>query len=126
MGAGARATALGTRSGKAASKLWAIATAISMVDLTTLEGARTPGKVRALCAKGAELPPVLAAHRDAGAIDLAGVPEELERELEEAAAGNVKRVLRRPKPKPDWSAEPSPARMLAFVEIKTVWHPSGV
>jgi deoxyribose-phosphate aldolase len=47
-----RAAGLGTRSIKKASKMWAIDTAISMVDLTTLEGADTAGKVRTLCAKG--------------------------------------------------------------------------
>ncbi|SDY69662.1 deoxyribose-phosphate aldolase [Amycolatopsis xylanica] len=46
-----RAAGLGTRSIKKAAKLWAIDTAISMVDLTTLEGADTHGKVRALTAK---------------------------------------------------------------------------
>ncbi|WP_409497021.1 deoxyribose-phosphate aldolase [Amycolatopsis sp. cmx-11-12] len=46
-----RAAGLGTRSIKKAAKLWAIDTAISMVDLTTLEGADTQGKVRALAAK---------------------------------------------------------------------------
>ncbi|TCP49308.1 deoxyribose-phosphate aldolase [Tamaricihabitans halophyticus] len=46
-----RASGLGTRSIKKAAKLWAIDTAINMVDLTTLEGADTEGKVRALCAK---------------------------------------------------------------------------
>ena len=46
-----RAAALATRSIKKASKLAAIDLAISMVDLTTLEGADTPGKVRNLCRK---------------------------------------------------------------------------
>lgn len=46
-----RAAALATRSIKKASKLAALDLAISMVDLTTLEGADTPGKVRSLCAK---------------------------------------------------------------------------
>ncbi|MGW1677027.1 deoxyribose-phosphate aldolase [Saccharopolyspora sp. NPDC002376] len=46
-----RAAGLGTRSIKKDAKLQAIDTAISMVDLTTLEGADTEGKVRALCAK---------------------------------------------------------------------------
>ncbi len=46
-----RAAALATRSIKKASKLAAIDLAISMVDLTTLEGADTPGKVRSLAAK---------------------------------------------------------------------------
>lgn len=51
VGLEARAASLATRSIKKASKLWALDTAISMVDLTTLEGADTPGAVRALCAK---------------------------------------------------------------------------
>jgi deoxyribose-phosphate aldolase len=51
VGAEARAAMLATRSIKAASKMRAIDLAISMIDLTTLEGMDTPGKVRALCAK---------------------------------------------------------------------------
>ena len=46
-----RAAGLATRSIKRASKLAAIDLAISMVDLTTLEGADTPGKVRNLSRK---------------------------------------------------------------------------
>jgi len=52
VGAKARVEMLSTRSIKTASKNWAIDLAIRMVDLTTLEGADTPGKVKALCAKG--------------------------------------------------------------------------
>ena len=51
VGADARAAVLATRSIKTSSKRWAIDTAISMVDLTTLEGADTPGRVQALCTK---------------------------------------------------------------------------
>ena len=51
VGAEARAAMLATRSIKTTSKAWAIDTAISMIDLTTLEGADSPGKVKALCAK---------------------------------------------------------------------------
>jgi len=51
VGADARAAMLATRSIKTSSKAWAIDMAISMVDLTTLEGADTPGKVKSLCAK---------------------------------------------------------------------------
>jgi deoxyribose-phosphate aldolase len=40
-----------TRSIKKASKLWGLKTAVSMVDLTTLEGKDTPGKVASLCRK---------------------------------------------------------------------------
>ncbi|MFV2017202.1 deoxyribose-phosphate aldolase [Micromonospora sp. LOL_023] len=50
-GAQQRAAMLGTRSVKTTAKAQAIDLAIRMVDLTTLEGADTPGKVRALCAK---------------------------------------------------------------------------
>lgn len=52
VGLEARAAQLGTRSIKTTAKAYAIDLAISMIDLTTLEGADTPGKVRALCAKG--------------------------------------------------------------------------
>lgn len=51
VGAQARAAGLATRSIKKAAKVWALESAIAMTDLTTLEGADTPGKVRALCAK---------------------------------------------------------------------------
>jgi deoxyribose-phosphate aldolase len=51
VGADARAAALRTRSIKTTAKAFAIDLAIRMVDLTTLEGADTPGKVRNLCAK---------------------------------------------------------------------------
>jgi deoxyribose-phosphate aldolase len=51
VGAEGRAAGLGTRSIKTTAKAWAIDTAISMIDLTTLEGADTEGKVRSLCAK---------------------------------------------------------------------------
>jgi deoxyribose-phosphate aldolase len=51
VGAEARAAMLATRSIKTSSKKFAIDLAISMVDLTTLEGADTPGKVMALASK---------------------------------------------------------------------------
>src|SRR6266704_2605779 len=56
-GAQARAAALATRSIKREAKLWALETAVRMVDLTTLEGADTPGKVRGLCAKARQPDP---------------------------------------------------------------------
>lgn len=51
VGAEARAAALATRSIKHDAKRWGLDLAIRMTDLTTLEGADTPGKVRGLCAK---------------------------------------------------------------------------
>ncbi|MFJ5232836.1 deoxyribose-phosphate aldolase [Kitasatospora sp. NPDC088391] len=52
VGLESRAATLGTRSIKTTAKAFAIDLAISMIDLTTLEGADTVGKVRSLCAKG--------------------------------------------------------------------------
>lgn len=51
VGAEARAAGLGTRSIKTTAKALALDLAITMVDLTTLEGQDTPGKVRALANK---------------------------------------------------------------------------
>ncbi|MET9018782.1 deoxyribose-phosphate aldolase [Actinopolymorpha sp. NPDC004070] len=51
VGAEARAATLATRSIKTTAKAWALDLAVTMIDLTTLEGQDTPGKVRALCAK---------------------------------------------------------------------------
>ncbi len=51
VGAEARAAGLATRSIKTSAKAYALDLAIRMVDLTTLEGQDTPGKVRALSAK---------------------------------------------------------------------------
>jgi acyl-CoA reductase-like NAD-dependent aldehyde dehydrogenase len=84
------------------------------------------GVVNILTGPSEELAPVLAAHRDVDALDLAGAPGDLDASLEEAAAGNVKRVLRRRRPEPDWTADPGTGRMLFFTETKTVWHPIGL
>ena len=46
-----RALGLGKRSIKKASKLWALDLAIRCMDLTTLEGVDTAGKIVAMCAK---------------------------------------------------------------------------
>jgi deoxyribose-phosphate aldolase len=51
VGAEERAASLAKRSIKKSSKLWALDLAIRCIDLTTLEGADTPGKVAALCSK---------------------------------------------------------------------------
>lgn len=51
VGLEARAAALATRSIKTSSKAWALDTIIRLIDLTTLEGADTPGKVQSLVAK---------------------------------------------------------------------------
>jgi deoxyribose-phosphate aldolase len=53
-----RAATLARRSIKKESKLWALELAVRMMDLTTLEGADTPGKVGALCSKAVRPDPV--------------------------------------------------------------------
>ncbi|MFJ1650752.1 aldehyde dehydrogenase family protein [Streptomyces sp. NPDC088337] len=81
------------------------------------------GVVNVLSGRTAEIAAPLAAHQDVNAIDLAGADAELARELEVAAADNLKRVLR---PQPvDYAATPGTDRMTAFLETKTVWHPTG-
>jgi acyl-CoA reductase-like NAD-dependent aldehyde dehydrogenase len=83
------------------------------------------GVVNLLTGQVAEVAPWLASHMDVNAIDLAGVDDAgLRRELEIAAADNVKRV-RRPDTT-DWSADPGLGRVRSFLETKTVWHPIGV
>ncbi|MEU1126267.1 aldehyde dehydrogenase family protein [Streptomyces sp. NPDC005899] len=101
------------------------------------------GVVNILSGRTAELAAPLASHQDVNAIDLTGAAGDtaLVRELETAAADNLKRVLR---PHPvdgargadgtdgtegvngtDWSTDPGTRRLTAFLETKTVWHPTG-
>ncbi|MER5459147.1 MULTISPECIES: aldehyde dehydrogenase family protein [unclassified Streptomyces] len=81
------------------------------------------GVVNVLSGRTEEIATPLAAHQDVNAIDLTGAGEVLAKELEIAAADNLKRVLR---PQPvDFSADPGTHRLTAFLETKTVWHPTG-
>jgi acyl-CoA reductase-like NAD-dependent aldehyde dehydrogenase len=89
------------------------------------------GVVNLLTGRPAEIAPWLASHMDVNAIDLTGVGDaELATELETAAAGNLKRVLRPSANggdgESDWSADPGLDRLQAFLETKTVWHPVGI
>lgn len=83
------------------------------------------GVVNLLTGRVDELAPWLAAHRDVNALDLTGVAAGARRDLQVRAADNVKRVFV-PADAPSWSDEPGLARLSAFVETKTVWHPIGV
>ncbi len=83
------------------------------------------GVANLLTGSAAEVGPWLAAHEDVAAIDLVGAPEESAAALEEAAAASVKRVLTRPATEPDPTPTPSIARLRAYSEIKTIWHPIG-
>jgi acyl-CoA reductase-like NAD-dependent aldehyde dehydrogenase len=83
------------------------------------------GVVNILTGRQAELAPPLAAHMDVNAIDLTGVTDpDLALACEREAAENLKRVVR--PSTPDWTADPGVERLKAFLEIKTVWHPTGV
>ncbi|MER5319323.1 aldehyde dehydrogenase family protein [Streptosporangium roseum] len=83
------------------------------------------GVVNVLTGSVKEIAPWLAAHMDVNAIDLTGVTDaDLAVACEEAAAENLKRVLR--PAAADWSADPGTKRLTAFLETKTVWHPTGL
>jgi deoxyribose-phosphate aldolase len=89
VGADARAAALATRSIKTTAKEMALDLAIRMVDLTTLEGADTPGKVRALSAKAMRPDPSDAACPSAAAVCV--YPDMVET-AQDALAGSGVRV----------------------------------
>jgi len=83
------------------------------------------GVVNVLTGDPAEVAPWLASHMDVNGLDLTGVEDaRLAASLEEAAADNLKRVVR--PSQPDWSADPGIEPMNAFLETKTVWHPIGI
>jgi acyl-CoA reductase-like NAD-dependent aldehyde dehydrogenase len=82
-----------------------------------------PGVVNLLTGRLTELAPVAAAHMDVNAIELTGAPAADRVALERAAAANLKRVLR---DHDRWDEPPGTRRLLAALEIKTVWHPVGI
>ena len=91
------------------------------------------GVVNIVTGRTAEVAPWLASHRDVNAIDLTGAAGADGVDwgaLEEAAADNLKRVLRPAGTgpdavEPDFTATPDLSRLTAFLETKTVWHPKG-
>lgn len=86
------------------------------------------GAINILTGKLSDTAPWLASHMDVNGIDLAGSAGDGEhaKELELAAAENLKRVVRAPDTEPNWTAQPGLERITAFLETKTVWHPVGV
>ncbi|HEY1365696.1 MAG TPA: aldehyde dehydrogenase family protein [Gaiellaceae bacterium] len=76
------------------------------------------GVLNLLTGHRGELAQPLAAHMDVNALDLGSADGDAA-ELERLAAENVKRVVHG---KPDVQ---SPWEVAAFLELKTVWHPSG-
>jgi hypothetical protein len=86
------------------------------------------GVINVLTGRTAEVAPWLASHMDVNAIDLTGAPDSLADDLAVAAAENLKRVLRpaaEDGAPEDWTQPPGLKRMLAYLETKTVWHPTG-
>ena len=84
------------------------------------------GVVNILTGRSAELGKPLAEHLDVDALDLAGITDtEFATSLEQAAAENLKRVLRPSSAPADWNDAPGTTRLTAFLETKTVWHPVG-
>ena len=70
VGLGERAASLASRSIKRDSKLWALDLAIRCIDLTTLEGTDTTGKIVAMCAKAVRPDPLDASIPSVGAVCL--------------------------------------------------------
>ncbi|MFF2509376.1 aldehyde dehydrogenase family protein [Streptomyces sp. NPDC058067] len=85
------------------------------------------GVVNILSGRTSEIAAPLAAHQDVNAIDLTGADgdADLARDLEIAAADNLKRVRRPQAVDTDWTTDPGTDRLTSFLETKTVWHPTG-
>jgi acyl-CoA reductase-like NAD-dependent aldehyde dehydrogenase len=83
------------------------------------------GVVNVLTGSTTELAAVAAGHMDVNAIDLTGAAPADRAALERAAAGNLKRVLAEHDGE-RWTDPPTLRRLLATLEIKTVWHPAGI
>ncbi len=81
------------------------------------------GVVNILTGSPAEVFPWLAAHGDVNALDLTGADERPRADWGRAAAGTVKRVFT--PPPTDFTKAPGTARLRAFLETKSVWHPTG-
>jgi acyl-CoA reductase-like NAD-dependent aldehyde dehydrogenase len=81
------------------------------------------GVINVLTGRTAEIAPWLASHMDVNAIDLCGAADSFAEDLTVAAAENLKRVIRAGDQ--DWTLNPGLERMLAYLETKTVWHPTG-
>ena len=80
------------------------------------------GVVNVLTGKEPDLSPWLASHQDVNALDLEGTSDPVG--LEIRAAETLKRVLR-PGTFSRTGAKGSLQQILAFMEVKTVWHPKG-
>jgi acyl-CoA reductase-like NAD-dependent aldehyde dehydrogenase len=94
-------------------------TALTLAEVIAT-GDTPGGVVNILCGQRQELLPWLAAHMDVNAVDASGCSAEELGAVQEAAAGNLKRVVR------GIEKDLSPEAITALMEFKTVWHPIGV
>ncbi len=86
------------------------------------------GVVNVLTGRAKEVLPHLAKHMEVQALDLHGVDAKLAREAEDQAADTVKRFRTRDLDEAAWfdhEACTSPRWIERFIEMKTIWHPSG-
>jgi acyl-CoA reductase-like NAD-dependent aldehyde dehydrogenase len=81
-----------------------------------------PGVVNLLTGYRKELLPWLSAHMDVNAIDASGCTPEQLTAVQEAAAANVKRIVRAPSGDGGLDLR----AITDLMEMKTVWHPIGV
>jgi len=77
------------------------------------------GVVNVLTGSSAELAPWAASHMDIDAIDASGLTAKQLKDAQSAGAQNLKRIR-------TYSSAKSTARILDFMETKTVWHPIGI
>ncbi len=87
------------------------------------------GACNVLTGPRTELAPVLAGHMDVNALGAFGLDAAAEERLGRLAAENVKRTHFEDAPAPaQWFDErfDDLERVLAFTELKTIWHPAGI
>jgi acyl-CoA reductase-like NAD-dependent aldehyde dehydrogenase len=76
------------------------------------------GVINILTGKKDEIAPWMASHMDIDGLDITGLATKKHAELRIAGAENLKRIFS--------FKSHDPARILAFMEAKTVWHPIGL
>jgi acyl-CoA reductase-like NAD-dependent aldehyde dehydrogenase len=79
-----------------------------------------PGVCNILTGEKSELTPWFASHMDIDGLDISGISEPSDvAEIKAAGAQNLKRIH-------SFTQVATPERILAFMEVKTIWHPIGI
>ena len=87
------------------------------------------GAANVLTGRRIEVAPHLSRHMDVNAIEAYGLDAPFAAELERLSADNLKRARMTSAPsEAEWFAAEAQdlARVAAFTEIKTIWHPAGI